>query len=198
MPHTFTLFFQRYRRLFVVVIFLGLLLALFERSGLKTHFSLVALQQVILAHRVSGALLFIVLFALGNLVQVPGWVFLAAAVLALGQAWGAVLTYVAALVSCVFTFATIGLLGGAALRQLKNPVARRILARLDTHPVSSVLLLRLLCQTAPALNYVLALSGIGFRKYLLGTVLGLPLPILLYCIFFQYIERITGLSAALH
>jgi uncharacterized membrane protein YdjX (TVP38/TMEM64 family) len=51
-------------------------------------------------------------------------------------------------------------------------------------------LLRLLLQTVPALNYALALSGVSFRQYLLGTALGLPLPIVLYCIFFDYLERL--------
>ena len=29
----------------------------------------------------------------------------------------------------------------------------------------------------------------GFRKYLVGTMLGLPLPIMLYCLFFDYLAK---------
>jgi len=47
-----------------------------------------------------------------------------------------------------------------------------------------VLLLRLMFQTLPALNVALALSGVRLRSYLAGTLLGLPLPIALYCVFF--------------
>ena len=61
--------------------------------------------------------------------------------------------------------------------------------RLDAQPIRSVVLLRVLFQTVPALNYALALSGIRFRQYLTGTLLGLPLPILLYCLFFDYLAR---------
>jgi uncharacterized membrane protein YdjX (TVP38/TMEM64 family) len=50
-------------------------------------------------------------------------------------------------------------------------------------------LLRILFQTVPALNYALALSGIRFRQYLTGTLLGLPLPIALYCVFFEYLAK---------
>lgn len=50
-------------------------------------------------------------------------------------------------------------------------------------------MLRLLFQTVPALNYALALSGIRFADYFLGTLLGLPLPILLYCAFFSSLAR---------
>jgi uncharacterized membrane protein YdjX (TVP38/TMEM64 family) len=47
----------------------------------------------------------------------------------------------------------------------------------------------MLFQTVPALNYTLAVSGVRFRAYLAGTLLGLPLPILLYCLFFDYLAR---------
>lgn len=176
---------QRYRRLIGVVLFLGMLLAVFEFSGLRGHFNLPYMRQVIEQHQVGGLLLFVLLFSLGNLIQIPGWVFLAAAVLTLGQMWGAVVTYIAAVVSCVLTFLTIRAVGGDALRQFKNRFAVRILTQLDARPVGSVVLLRLLFQTAPALNYALSMSGIRLRSYLTGTLLGLPVPIALYCIFFE-------------
>ena len=50
-------------------------------------------------------------------------------------------------------------------------------------------MLRVLMQTAPALSYTLALSGVKFRDYLIGSLVGLPLPIALYCIFFDYLAR---------
>jgi uncharacterized membrane protein YdjX (TVP38/TMEM64 family) len=156
---------HRYKRLLAVFLFLGLLLAVFELSGLRDHFSLAFLQHRILENKISGLLIFILLFALGNLIQIPGWVFLAAAVLALGRMWGGIATYVAASLSCVMTFFTIRFVGGDAL------------------------LLRILFQTMPALNYALALSGVKFRNYLIGTLLGLPLPIILYCLFFDYLAK---------
>jgi uncharacterized membrane protein YdjX (TVP38/TMEM64 family) len=80
---------------------------------------------------------------------------------------------------------TIRALGGDALRLLENRVAVRILRELDAHPIASVGLLRVLFQTVPALNYALAMSGIRFRAYIIGTLVGLPLPIAVYCIFFD-------------
>lgn len=107
--------------------------------------------------------------------------------LTLGKSWGGVATYIAASTSCVITFLTIRLVGGDALRQLKGKTALRLLGALDARPIRSVVLLRILFQTIPALNYALALSGIKFRQYLIGTLLGLPLPIALYCLFFDYL-----------
>lgn len=185
-------FLRRYQRLLGVALFLAILLILFQVSGLRDHFSLSFMRALILQHRAGGLVVFVVLFALGNLIQIPGWIFLAAAVLALGRLWGGAVTYAAAVASCIFTFVTIRALGGDALRLLENRVAVRILRELDAHPVTSVALLRILFQTVPALNYALALSGIRFRDYLVGTLIGLPAPIAVYCLFFDFLAARLG------
>ncbi|MBI3525988.1 MAG: VTT domain-containing protein [Betaproteobacteria bacterium] len=184
---------HRYLRLFAVLLFLGVLLAIFELPGLRDHFNLEFLRHEILGNKFSGLLLFVLLFSLGNLIHVPGWVFLAAAVLALGRIWGGVVTYLAATVSCTVTFLVIRLVGGNALRTLNNKLVARILRQIDGRPVKSVFALRVLFQTAPSLNYALAISGIDFWNYLAGTVLGLPLPIAAYCLFFDYLAKMSGI-----
>jgi uncharacterized membrane protein YdjX (TVP38/TMEM64 family) len=179
----------QYKKLITVFLFLAILLAVFELSGLKNHFSLVFLQHKILENRLSGLLIFVLLFSLGNLIQIPGWLFLAAAVLSLGKGWGGIATYTAACISCGVTFLIIRIVGGDALRQLDSKIAVNLLRGLNARPITSVLLLRILFQTMPALNYCLAMSGVRFRKYMTGTLLGLPLPIALYCIFFDYLGK---------
>ena len=179
----------QYKRLIAVILFLALLWAVFEFSGLRGHFNLAFLQQQIEQNRITGLLILVALFCLANLIQIPGWIFLIAAVLTMGNLWGGLATYVAASMSCVVTFLLIRLAGGDALRQLKSKIAIRLFDQLDAHPVKSVFLLRVLFQTMPALNYALAMSGIQFRKYLTGTLLGLPLPIAVYCVFFDYLAK---------
>lgn len=178
-----------FRRLWLVLAFLVLMWLLFRASGLAATFDLQHLQDGFVQHRWAGLLIFVALFALGNLLQIPGSVFLVSAVLALGQVWGGIATYVAASATCISTFLVIRWLGADSLRGLNGKLAQRIFAHLDTHPVRSVALLRLLFQTVPALNYALALSGIRFRSYLVGTLLGLPMPIAVYCIFFGTLAR---------
>jgi uncharacterized membrane protein YdjX (TVP38/TMEM64 family) len=163
--------------------------AVFEMSGLRGHLNLEFIRQKLLENQLTGLLIFVLLFSLGNLVQIPGWVFLASAVLALGQFYGGLATYIAAVVSCLATFLTIRLIGGDALRELDNKLAVKILAKLDAQPILVIVLLRTLFQTVPALNYALAMSGVKFRDYLIGTLLGLPLPIFLYCLFFDYVAK---------
>lgn len=179
----------RQRRLIGVLLFFAIFFAAAETSGLREHFSLAYLRDRLTANPASGLALFALLFALGNLIQIPGWLFLAAAVLALGRVWGGIATYGAACLACAVTYATVRCLGGDALRRLDSPLANHLLARLDARPLSSIVLLRLFFQTLPALNVALALAGVGFWRYMAGTLLGLPLPILVYCLAFDYLAR---------
>lgn len=180
---------DRTKQCLAVAAFLALVLVAVDLSGWREQFSLVLLQQRLEDHRWGGLAFFALLFVLGNLAQIPGWIFLAAAVLALGRGWGGLVTYAAASLACAVTFFTVHLVGGDALRRLPGRTPARILGQLDARPIRSVVLLRILFQTLPALNYALALSGIGFWRYMAGTLLGLPLPIAAYCLFFDQLGR---------
>jgi uncharacterized membrane protein YdjX (TVP38/TMEM64 family) len=175
---------QRFKRLARVGLFIGTVLAVVHFTGLKNHITLAYVQELFLANRLLGTLIFTLLFALGNMVYIPGFLFLTAAILALGPLWGGLVTYIAACAASALTFVIIRLLGGNALRQMRGKWVQKVLTRLDSHPLQSMLLLRTCLQTNPALNMTLALSGIPFRHYLLGTALGMPLPIAVYCMFF--------------
>jgi uncharacterized membrane protein YdjX (TVP38/TMEM64 family) len=183
----------RYQRLLLVLCFLAVVALVFSLSGLRGHMNLAYVREQLLGHPVGGFFTFLLLFVLGNLVQIPGWLFLAAAVLALGQGWGCIVTYLAACISCGVTFLLVRWLGGDALRALPSRWVLKVLAQLDQRPVRSVLLSRVAFQTLPALNYALAMSGIRFRSYLLGTALGLVLPLALYCIFFENVAQLMRL-----
>jgi uncharacterized membrane protein YdjX (TVP38/TMEM64 family) len=186
--------FQRHGRLIGVVLFLLSLLIIFELSGLRGHLNLAYLREKLLDNPRTGLLLFVLLFSLGNLIQIPGWVFLGSAVLALGQVMGGLVTYIAASISCVVTFLLIRFLGGSALRQIKNQTLMKILTRLDSHPIQSMVLARIIFQTLPALNYALAMSGVKLRNYIFATLLGLPIPIALYCVFFKYLAAVLHIG----
>ncbi len=186
-------FLRRHQRLLGVLLFLAVLALVFSLSGLRGHLNLAYVREQLEGHPVQGFFIFLLLFVLGNLVQIPGWLFLAAAVLALGQGMGCVVTYVAACVSCVLTFLLVRWLGGDALRALPGRWLLKTLEQLDAHPLRSTFIARVLFQTLPALNYALAMSGMRFRAYCLGTMLGLILPLMAYCYFFEHLARLMHL-----
>jgi uncharacterized membrane protein YdjX (TVP38/TMEM64 family) len=179
---------KKYARLLLTLLFLVLLFLIFDRLGLREKISIDFIQASFNHHLYLGILIFVALFSLGNLIQIPGWIFLAAAVITLGQVMGGLVTYIAAICSCSITFLLIRLLGGSALQQLESPIAKRLLLRLDQHPLQTIIILRSMFQTAPPLNYTLALTGISFKRYFFGSLLGLPAPIAIYCIVFDSIK----------
>lgn len=181
-----------WRRLAVVLALAAALWAAFEFTGLRAQINPATLRAGFAEHRLWGFAAFTALFVVGNMIHLPGWFFLAAAVLALGPVWGALATLSAALISCVATFFVVRALGANALRELPGSLARRLFERLDAHPVRSVALLRLVFQTLPAMNYALALSGLRFRDYLLGTLIGLPGPVIVYAAFFDTLAGWMG------
>lgn len=176
-------------RLISVFLFVVALLLAIHFSGLRGNFNVAFVQNAFLTHKVGGVLLFVLLFSLGNLAQLPGLVFLAAAVVALGQIWGGLVTFIAANISCLVTFVVFRYLGGDALLRLDSPLARKALKSLHARPVRSVAMLRIVFQTLPALNVTLALSGVRLRPYVAGTFAGLILPIAIYCVFFDFLAR---------
>ncbi len=179
------------KRILAVVVFFALLFALAEESGLREHFNLPYLRARLDANKLSGLAIFVLLFVFGNLIHIPGMLFLAAAILALGQMWGGLVTYAAAVIASGVTFFAVRYVGGDALGELRSRTAQRIIARLHGRPIRSVILLRLMFQTLPALNYALALSGVRFRNYMIGTMLGLPLPVIVFCVFFDTLSRLV-------
>ena len=171
-----------YIALFFIVLFLAV-----EVSGLRAVLSPETVKALFFEHTFWGLALFCVAFSIGNLLYVPGWVFLVGAVFALGKEWGGMATILAGVCSATGSYFLIRAVGGSALRSLNHKWADKIFSHLDERPILSVALLRLLFQTLPALNYALALADIRFRHYLVGTLLGLPIPIFLYCYFFEFI-----------
>lgn len=189
-PNPVMAWLKHHVRLVLVLLFIVSIVLVMQLTGIREHFELAFIRSQFEHHLFTGTATFILLFALGNLIQIPGWIFLSGAVLALGQLWGAVVTYLAAVISCILIFGLIRLVGGDALRSLDNRLARRLLNQLDQHPVGSQVCLRTLFQTAPALNYALALSGVRLRDYCVALLIGLPLPIALYSLFIDYLAMV--------
>ncbi len=175
------------KKLLYIVAFFVALYLMMEISGLRSQIAPGAIKEIFLRHTVLGLFFFCLAYSVGNLVYIPGWIFLVGAVLALGKEWGGRASFLAALCSASISFVIIRSVGGTALRSLNNKWADRIFSHLDQRPIISVAILRLLFQTLPAINYALALTDLRFRHYMIGTLIGLPLPIFLYCYFFETI-----------
>ena len=158
-------------------------------TGLTEEFTQERIRDLLAGRGVLGLLTFGGVFAAGQLLRVPSPVFIAAAVAVYGKETGAVIALLGALTSAAVSFAAVRALAGRALADVTHPLIRRFLRHLDHHPIMTVALLRLVFQTAPPLNYALAMTATHWRNHLLGSALGLPLPVVAMAWFFDLLLK---------
>ena len=154
-------------------------------TGLTAWLSTERIRTGMESAGVWGPIVFVAAFAVGELVHVPGMVFVAAAVVAYGRVGGGALALAGAIVSLCVSFVVVRGVGGKPLGAIRWRFVQRILGHLEGHPVRTIALLRLVLWMAPQLNYALALSSVRFRSYLVGSVLGLVAPITLVALLFD-------------
>lgn len=182
MSKTFTtLIVKHWRWGLVALLALGLL-GLNEVFGLTELLSTEALQAAMIDAGPLGAVAFVGVFAVGNLLSVPGLVFIIASLLAYGKLTGTLVALAGSLAALTLNFWAVRLVGGTP-KSAPTGRAARILGRLRDRPVGTVFVLRNLMMLSPPLNYALALSTIRYRDYMVGSALGLLAPIGLYAVF---------------
>ncbi|MBX3188505.1 MAG: TVP38/TMEM64 family protein [Labilithrix sp.] len=127
--------------------------------------------------------LFVLVFAVGELLHLPGILFVVVARVVFGPWGGFALGYVGALFALTVSFAVARRLVSAA-RATREPwrpkirLLRRAFERLEAHPVRTIALLRLVLWLAPPLTYAIATTRVRARDHLIGCAIGLVIPVL--------------------
>ncbi len=174
--------FTRYWRWGLVGLLALGLAGLNEALGLTEALSAEVLPAAMVQAGPIGMIAFVGVFAVGNLLSVPGLVFIIASLLAYGKLTGAAVALVGSLAALTLNFWVVRLLGGTPKASLTGRAAR-LLQGLTDRPVKTVFVLRNLMMLSPPLNWALALSTIRYRDYMVGSALGLLAPIGLYALF---------------
>lgn len=120
----------------------------------------------------TGIVMFFVAFLAGALMNLPAALFTAIAFLVYDIGWGFPIAYVGAFIAGYGHFLVVRTIGGQALGEIKIPLMQKIMARFDMHPLRTVILLRMLFFISPPVNYLLALSNVRLRHFVLGTLIG--------------------------
>lgn len=178
----------RYRLILVMFIIPVIIFAFGEVTGLRKTINIEFVRSLFEQHVILASVLFIGVFAIGNTLYIPGWIFLIGAVFAVGKFAAWPLAMLGALASCLLSYFVVGYFGKDALRLFEqNPMGKRFFGQIDQRPIRTIIFLRIIFQTAPILNYALIMSNVSFKHYMLGALLGLPLPLAFYCLFFNFI-----------
>lgn len=174
----------RWRLAALVVVLVGLF-AIGRATGLASGLSAEQIRTTVHGAGPWGYVAYTGAFVGGELLHVPGMIFVGAGVLAFGKVTGFIAAFVTSILSVCVSFVFVRAVGGRALESVQRPFVQRALAHLDAHPVRTVVVLRLALWLAPPVNYGLALSTIKFRDYLVGSALGLVVPVSLAVLLFD-------------
>ncbi len=162
-----------------------------ERSG-KLHADVLAAKVEALGLWAVPA--FFLLCIVGELLHLPGMLFVFAAQLAFGKVEGFVVAYFGVLLGVSIAFAMARTARGKGdaeePKKLRWAWANKLLARLDEKPLSTIFLLRSVFWISPPLNYALGLSRVKPRDYFVASALGLFVPILLVSIGVAYFKNV--------
>ena len=175
---------KRLRMLALALMFFVPLVAA-KVTGFTDDVTVESVRELMQASGVLGFVVFVAVFTLGELMHVPGLVFVGAASLAYGQGLGMLAAFCGALTSVAVSFWLIRTIGGQPLDGFQRPLVKRVFAKLEERPILTVAVLRVIFILAPALNYALAMSKVRFRDFFLGSALGLLLPIPIFVLAFD-------------
>ena len=144
-----------------------------NKMGLLQQTDSESIRKLIAQSGFSGVLVFFLVFTVGQLLYIPGMVFVAAAGLAFGQNLGMLYGMIGAAISITVSFYLVRYVGGTPLATTRRPWVRRAMAKLETQPFKSIFVMRVLFSTGPWLNYMLAMSSVKYRHYISASVLGI-------------------------
>jgi uncharacterized membrane protein YdjX (TVP38/TMEM64 family) len=162
----------------LLITILGGLFIAGKYTGIIDELSIEGLRTKVESTGPLGFFFYVAIFCVGLLLYMPGTLFVAAGILAYGKLLGFLLAGIGSLVSISVSFFLVRAVGGQAFAEIKKPLVKKILGKLEERPITTIAILRCILWLNPALNYTLALSSVRYRDYLLGSVIGLIPPLL--------------------
>ena len=149
------------------------LLAVGWATGLYAYVTPAGIRALVERAGWLGPVVFVGMFALAEVVQVPG------ALLVIGAAalWPAPLaiatSYAGALAAATLLFWLSRTIFADSVRQRLPVWLAPYEARLETHGLQSVIAIRLVLFLAPWVHWLLGASRVSFRDYFVGSAIGL-------------------------
>src|SRR5215813_5648530 len=114
----------RWWRLVLLAVLVVGLFVVARVTGLNAYLSTERIRALTAAAGFWGPIAFVLIFCVGELVHVPGAVFVAAAVVAYGRATGGVLAFVGELAAVSVSFVVVRTIGGKPLAAIRFSLAR--------------------------------------------------------------------------
>jgi uncharacterized membrane protein YdjX (TVP38/TMEM64 family) len=168
-------------RLLLLAFFLLGVFAIGRMTGFTDTLTVDGIRASMREAGVGGFFVFVATFCAGQLLYIPGFVFVMVSGLAYGPLWGSLASLIAANISVAVSFVIVRTIGGQPLKDMKieRPFLQRPLDHLEDRPIRSMVIIRLFLWAIPPVNYTLAMSGVSFRDYMIAAAIGMTPPFVL-------------------
>ncbi len=173
-------------RIALLVTVVVTLAAVAHLSGLTALVTRERIAELAVSAGWLGVAAYVAAFAIGEIFQLPGAIFVVAAVAAYGPWLGTVVAYVGMNVASMSVFGFGRLVAGRALAEITHPRVKQLMAQVEKAPIRTAFLARGVFFVLPGIGYALALSSIRFRDYVIGSAFGLAIPSLLAAFLGQW------------
>uniref|UniRef100_A0A7S0RJM1 VTT domain-containing protein n=1 Tax=Pyramimonas obovata TaxID=1411642 RepID=A0A7S0RJM1_9CHLO len=120
-----------------------------------------------------GGIVFVGVFTLGQIIRIPGVIFLIIGNITYGRYSGWLINMASLPIVLAASFYLFRKIGGQPLQDISSPFVRRMMDKLEQSPLKVVIVLRLCFMLLPFVNLLLALSPVKFKDYMLGSMIGL-------------------------
>ena len=184
-------------RIIALAILLISLLVIGKYTPLKEWFEPEAFIDRVRDAGIYGMFIFVILFCIGLLLYIPALIFIFFATLLYGPINGMLISYIASFIAVTINFYVVRIVGGQALKEIRQPFVKKHLDKINEQPILTIFLLRLVMWMAPLLNTVLALSKIKPKQYHLGNLIGIIIPVAGLTLGFYFFQT-TFVSLFIH
>lgn len=141
-----------------------------------------------------GIVAYLTAFSLGELLQLPGFVFVSTAILVYGKLAGGVLAYVGSTLASTTMFLFVRMFRKPQPAPYVHPKLQSILNRLEQKPIQTVAWIRILLWFLPGTNLAMALTPLPLRYFILGSLMGYAPFMLAVVLLADMIFRIFGIA----
>jgi uncharacterized membrane protein YdjX (TVP38/TMEM64 family) len=179
-------------RIALLVSIVVALAAIGHFSGLADGLTRERIAAIASSWGVAGVVLYCALFAIGELVQLPGVIFVLAAVAAYGPYAGTFVAYLGMNAAALAVFVFGRRVAGSALAEIEHPRVRALVREVAERPIRAVAFARGVLFVLPGIGYALALSSVRLRDYLIGSAIGLVVPTLLTGVLGEWALRLMS------
>jgi uncharacterized membrane protein YdjX (TVP38/TMEM64 family) len=178
--------------IFIVVVLVIILIVFY--TDLSPHLSPENLKKYLAISGSYAPLLFISAFMAGFFLRIPGFIFIILGAVVFGKLTAVLYSFIAITAGTSLTFFIARFFLRDTVSQLEIRGVKGLNKKIAQQGFLTVLLLRLLFFLIPPLNWMLGVTSVKYRDYLLGTLLGVSPGVIFFSFVFGDVSKIDFAS----